>query len=260
MDSPVACKVLSVEAVGPNLFSMVCSWEKKRAAPGQFVMVWIPGVDEIPMSIYLIEKNRIGFTFRVVGDATKALSLIKTGAYIGLRGPYGNGFDLSGYSKILFVGGGTGVGSIVPAVEEFDGETIVVIGAQCEDELICRARLQQANARLLICTDDGSCGQKAWTSDIVKELLASESFDCVVMCGPEVMMKKIFELCTAHEVNVQASLERFMKCAVGVCGQCCVGKGVRVCADGPVFDSSQLSSFEDFGLFTRDACGRKVKI
>ncbi len=260
IEAPVACEVCSIECVGSNLFSMLCSWKDEIASPGQFVMVWIPGVDEIPMSISLIEKNRIGFTFRVVGEATKALSLVKEGSYIGLRGPYGKGFNLSSYSKVLFVGGGTGVGSIVQAVECFDGEAVVVIGAVCEDELVCRTRLEGCDARLLVCTDDGSCGKKAWTSEIVEELLSSESFECVAMCGPEVMMKKIVDLCSVHEVDVQASLERFMKCAVGVCGQCCVGEGLRVCADGPVFDGAQLSSFEDFGLFSRDACGRKVKV
>ncbi len=260
INAPVACEVLSVECVGSNLFSMLCSWKDVCASPGQFVMVWIPGVDEIPMSISSIQKNRIGFSYRVVGDATRALSLVKVGSCIGLRGPYGKGFDLSSYSKVLFVGGGTGVGSIVPAVEGFDGEAVVVIGARCEAELVCRSRLEACEARLLVCTDDGSCGKKAWTSEIVEELLKSESFECVAMCGPEVMMKKIFDLCSVHEVDVQASLERFMKCAVGVCGQCCVGEGIRVCADGPVFTKTQLLSFKDFGLFSRDACGRKVKV
>lgn len=260
MNSPVACKVLSKENVGNDLYSIICNWDGKKPSPGQFVMVWIVGIDEIPMSISLIKKDRIGFIFRVVGKATKALSEIDVGSLIGLRGPYGNGFEFSKYKKVLFVGGGTGIASIVPAVESFDGESVVVIGARCEDNLVCRNRFEYCSTNLMICTDDGSCGKKAFTSDIVEDLLASESFDVVVMCGPELMMKNIFELCLKKGICVQASLERFMKCAVGVCGQCCIGEGMRVCVDGPVFDEKQLVLFDDFGVFSRDASGSKIHL
>jgi len=260
MNMPVACKILSKEQVGNDLYSMICSWGGIKPSPGQFVMVWIVGSDEIPMSVSLIEEGRIGFTFRVVGDATKALSQMGEGSCIGLRGPYGNGFDCSKYSKVLFVGGGTGIASIVAAVESFVGESVVVIGARCKDQLVGKNRLESSDAKVVMCTDDGSCGQKAFTSEVVERLLDDESFDLVVMCGPEAMMKKIYDLCRKKTICVQASLERFMKCAVGLCGQCCIGEGMRVCVDGPVFDESQLALFDDFGAFSRDASGKKVNL
>ena len=71
------------------------------------------------------------------------------------------------------------------------------------------------------------------------------------------MMKKLFELYSLHPF--QASLERYMKCGFGLCGQCCVGKGLRVCKEGTVFDEKTLKNIEDFGVFNRDASGGKIK-
>jgi dihydroorotate dehydrogenase electron transfer subunit len=71
------------------------------------------------------------------------------------------------------------------------------------------------------------------------------------------MMKKLLEIC--KNVPFQASLERYMKCGFGICGQCTVGKGLRVCEEGPVFDGKTLKNIEDFGFFKRDATGRKIR-
>jgi len=72
------------------------------------------------------------------------------------------------------------------------------------------------------------------------------------------MMKKLLELC--KKTDFQASLERYMKCGFGLCGQCCIGNGLRVCREGPVFDGETLSKISDFGLYKKDATGKKVKI
>ena len=76
--------------------------------PGQFFMIWIPGIDEIPMSVSYIKNKIKGITFRNIGEATSALYNLDPGSKIGVRGPYGNGFDIKG-NKILFIGGGTGL-------------------------------------------------------------------------------------------------------------------------------------------------------
>ena len=70
------------------------------------------------------------------------------------------------------------------------------------------------------------------------------------------MMKKLLDL--SNNTFFQASLERYMKCGIGICGQCCVGKGLRVCKDGPVFDGKTLKKVEEFGVYKRDASGRKI--
>ncbi|MBU4190315.1 MAG: dihydroorotate dehydrogenase electron transfer subunit, partial [Candidatus Thermoplasmatota archaeon] len=75
----------------------------------------------------------------------------------------------------------------------------------------------------------------------------------------EKMMKKILELGLEYKISVQASLERFMKCGIGICDSCAIN-GHHICKDGPVFDDKKLRKMKDFGKFKRDASGRKVKI
>ena len=85
-----------------------------------------------------------------------------------------------------------------------------------------------------------------------------EQYDCVVACGPEVMLFFLYKACQELGVECQLSLERHMKCGAGVCG-CCVMDGQRVCKDGPVFTSAQIAEMKDFGVQKRDECGRVVK-
>jgi len=227
--------------------------------PGQFFMIWIPKVDEIPMSVSYIDKKVKGITFKRVGDATNALFELKKGDRIGIRGPYGNGFKMHG-KRILFVAGGTGIAMITPTVEKAidkKKKATVIIGAKNKDELFFENRLKKLGAEIYICTDDGSRDYKGFTTDLAKEILENNIFDLILTCGPELMMKKLFEM--SQNIPFQASLERYIKCGFGICGQCCVGKGFRVCQEGPVFDEKTLKDIEDFGVYKRDAAGRKVK-
>ncbi len=227
--------------------------------PGQFFMVWIPNVDEIPMSASYIGNKIKGITFKRVGDATSALFKLKTGDKIGIRGPYGNGFKIQG-KNILFVAGGTGIAMIAPSVESAIKKgikTTVLIGVKNKDELFFENRIKKYGAKLLISTDDGSKGYEGFVSDLAEEIISNNKFDQILTCGPELMMKKLFDI--SQNIYFQASLERYIKCGFGICGQCCVGKGLRVCKEGPVFDGKTLKKIEDFGIFKRDASGKKVK-
>ena len=228
--------------------------------PGEFYMVWIPGVDEIPMSVSVIKSDVKGITFRVVGEATKALYQKSIDDKIGIRGPYGNGFSLDG-KKILFVAGGTGIAIISPAVEytlKQGKEVSVIIGAKTKKELFFVNRLKQKNVEVYVTTDDGTEGFKGFASQKAEELISSHHFDSVFTCGPEMMMKVLYHICDNKDIIFEASLERYMKCGVGLCGQCVVGKGLRVCVEGPVFSKSQLKEIDDFGIFNRDASGKKT--
>jgi len=226
--------------------------------PGQFFMIWIPGVDEIPMSVSEITNDVKGITFRKIGDATHALYHLKPGSKIGVRGPYGNGFSLAG-KHLLFVGGGTGIAMLAPAVEQArkrNLQSTVIIGVKTKNELFFEDRLRRFGATVLVSTDDGSKGHKGFASVLAKDVLKKEKIDAVFTCGPEPMMKTLLSCC--RTIPFQASLERYMKCSIGICGQCCVGKGLRVCLDGPIFDGSTLKKVEDFGVYKRDAAGRKI--
>jgi dihydroorotate dehydrogenase electron transfer subunit len=226
--------------------------------PGQFFMVWIPGVDEVPMSVSSITPTVKTFTVRAVGEATHRLSQMQKGEKIGIRGPYGNGFTIKG-KHLLFVGGGSGIAMLAPAVEkaqEKKVEATVVIGAKTKRQVFFEDRFRQSGATVVISTDDGSAGVKGFASEVACELVKKGKIDAVYTCGPELMMKQLLSCCST--VFFQASLERFMKCAIGLCGQCCIGNGMRVCIDGPIFDGTLLKNIPDFGLYHRDPAGRKI--
>jgi len=109
----------------------------EKTKPGQFFMVWIPGIDEVPMSMSLIKDITKGITFKRVGEATNYLFDFKKGDKLGIRGPLGNGFGFTG-KNVLFVGGGTGIATIAPAVEEAIIKKLtatVIIGAKNKYEL-----------------------------------------------------------------------------------------------------------------------------
>ena len=95
--------------------------------------------------------------------------------------------------------------------------------------------------------------------EFVKQI-AKQKFDIIYTCGPEKMMQKIFFLAEQYKIPIQASLERIVRCSVGLCGSCMIGK-LRVCKDGPIFSAEQLREFKDeFGKFKRDLSSRRVKV
>jgi dihydroorotate dehydrogenase electron transfer subunit len=258
MNYPKIVKIIETKKETPDIKTILFE-NSESTSPGQFFMIWIPKIDEIPISVSYIDNNIKGITFKRVGDATNALFNLKQGDNIGIRGPYGNGFKIHG-KKILFVAGGTGIAMIAPTVERAIDKkikTTVIIGAKNKDELFFKNRIKKSGAELYVTTDDGSRGHKGFVTDIAKKIIEDNKFDCIFTCGPELMMKKLFEM--SDNVSFQASLERFMKCGFGICGQCCVGKGLRVCKEGPVFDKNSLNKLDDFGVYKRDASGSKIK-
>lgn len=232
------------------------------ARPGQYLMVWLPGVDEVPMSLSTI-GDPSSITVRVVGDATRALSQLRKGDKVGLRGPFGNGYNIEG-ERPLLVGGGTGIASLAPLAEEMVANGVkptFLIGARSRDQLLFKARLSRLlGSGLVVSTDDGSEGFHGYASSYAGELMAKGKFDQVYVCGPEIMAAKIWAEAERLGVPVQASLERLCKCAVGLCGSCAIGP-YRVCRDGPVFDSAKLREVvADFGKRRMDASGRMIRV
>jgi dihydroorotate dehydrogenase electron transfer subunit len=238
-----------------------------KAEPGQFVMVWIPGVDEIPMSLSgITSEGRTSITVHDVGDASNALHQKKVGDQIGIRGPFGNGF-VQVKGNLMIVGGGTGLAPLLPLTERLvkvADKVTVLSGAKCVDNLLFIDRvtnvLSGMNSETVITTDDGSYGIECVVTDQVEQKLEKEKFDMIYTCGPEQMMYGMFLLAEKYKVPLQASLERMMRCAIGLCGSCQIGK-LRVCKDGPVLNSEQLRSVKkEFGKFRLDLTGKRVKL
>jgi dihydroorotate dehydrogenase electron transfer subunit len=236
------------------------------AKPGQFLMIWIPRIEEIPMSVMINSKDGYAaVTIRKFGIGSTALFDRKKGDLIGLRGPYGNRFILrKKYRKILIIGGGTGLVPLLRLVSFASKEKVrstIVMGAKTKAEVffekITRNIIRGNNSSLLVCTDDGSYGIKGTTVTLMSKLVRDESFDCVYTCGPELMMKAVLDISNQNSIPVQASLERYMKCGIGICGSCCLDSSL-VCQDGTVFDGRQLSKMPDFGFSYRDKDGQKI--
>ena len=225
----------------------------EKASPGQFVMVWAPGMHEIPMS--LSKTGRIkSITVKAIGEDTRALHSKTVGDVLRVRGPYGRGYVLEPDRRYLIVGGGVGTASVLPAVKETGADTI--IAARSDKDIILRDRAMKYADNVWIATDDGSEGFHGNAVQLLREKCAEKEYDCVLACGPEVML--YFTLKACQGLDCQLSLERFMKCGAGACG-CCVMDGQRVCRDGPVFSRAQVEKMKDFGNSKRDECGRVVK-
>ena len=226
-----------------------------KCRPGQFIMVWIPGLDEKPMAVSYLIKNEFAFTSHAIGNFTNALDKLKKGDKVGIRGPYGNGFSLKNNSCI--VGGGVGMASVATLIDSLKNP-VVINGARSRGDLIYLKRFKNKN--MTATTDDGSYGGKGFATDVLEEVLSkNKKIRIVYTCGPEMMMKKVFEICSRRKVECEASLERYMACGFGVCGKCVINDKI-VCVDGPVFNSGQLNEMPEFGNFARLKSGRKVSL
>lgn len=211
-------------------------------------MLWIPGIDEIPLSILDAGDNLVSVSVKAVGDATKHLHTLEAGATVGVRGPFGNSFTES-RGRVLLVSGGTGTAPLLFLAKQLASKTeklSFVEGAKTKDELlfvhelggICKEK------SLIITTEDGTAGLQCLVTQPLASLLDKERFDMIYTCGPEIMVKKIFEMTEQRKLPLEASLERLMRCGIGLCGSCVIGK-YRVCRDGPVFTAAQLREVRD---------------
>jgi len=249
---PVGVTITKIVEETPSIRTFVFDREI-ASRPGQFVMVCVPGVDEIPMAL----SSPSSITVLKVGDATAALFAMHEGDRIGIRGPFGNGFSVSG--RTLAIGGGVGASPLLPLVAAGKVDTFL-LGARTAAELLFADRIRET-ATLMVATDDGTAGHHGFVTQLISRVdLADFAHICV--CGPEVMMKAVLAVLEREGCaeRGQFSLHRYMKCGVGVCGSCCTDPhGLRVCRDGPVFSGDVLLESE-FGRYARDASGSRHRV
>ena len=262
--NPNHTTIVTVEKVieeTPTVRTLVYSDDvMPNVLPGQFAMVWIPGVNELPMSVMISqESGKAAFTVRKHGAASTGLFNIQPGQKIGIRGPYGNSFDIKA-GKLLLVGGGTGLVPMMRLITHLSAshDVTLLIGAKTKDEVffedLANQLLKDNKHQVLVSTDDGSYGENGFVTDLVEKLVSENHFDGVYVCGPEKMMYKTVQSAHSRGIFVQASLERMMKCGVGICGSCCIGEDL-VCHDGTIFDGEHLSKNKEFGYFHRNKAG-----
>jgi sulfhydrogenase subunit gamma (sulfur reductase) len=229
--------------------------------PGQFNMLYLHGVGEVPISIVSDPKDShiIDHTIRKVGRVTNALAALKAGDRIGIRGPYGRGWPMqqSEQGDVVVVTGGLGCAPVVSVINyitrrrERFGHMNIVQGVKHSDDFIWRERYDQwrqmPDTTVLLAADQGTA-LWPWHIGRVTDLFDNLVFDpqdvTVFMCGPEGMMhvvtKHMLEA-GVHPCHLWLSMERNMQCAVGHCGHCQYGAKF-ICKDGPVFCYEQVAS------------------
>jgi len=223
-------------------------------------MVWMPGVDEIPISIGWQNDEEFRLGIANVGDCSGAIfDRIKVGDRLGIRGPFGTSFDLKDYKKIMLVGGGIGTPPMLRLAQDAAKkgiEVITILGARTKDLLIYEKEFEDLGCDVHLATDDGSIGCKGYCTNVMADKLLNHKVDAVYTCGPELMIEKVARMAKEADVDCQVCLERYMKCGFGVCGQCCMDdSGLRICKDGPVIDGLTALKMSEFGKYTRTASG-----
>lgn len=225
-----------------------------RFEPGQFNMVYLYGVGEVPISIVSDphETEMLDHTIRAVGRVTRGLAKLKVGDRLGLRGPFGRGWPMQQAQDqdVVIATGGLGCAPVVSVInyvlqrrDQF-GRLVIMQGVKHSDDLIWRQQYETwaalPDTQVLLAADEAGAGW-AWRVGRPTELVAQAQFDpqrhVVMMCGPEIMMRLMAQALldrNAKEERIWLSMERNMQCAVGHCGHCQHAERF-VCRDGPVF-------------------------
>jgi len=233
----------------------------KNFKPGQFIMLWFPGIDEKPFTISYLEKDIFGITVESRGKTTTAANKsIKVGDIVGIRGPYGSSFTPKNNSVI--VAGGLGIvpiRTLATSLKKKKCSFTLIQGAHCDKDLLFKDDLIKLTDDYELCTDDGSCGVRCFTPTLLETYLKNKRPSIVYSVGPEIMMIKVLDICKRNNIDCEMSLERYMKCGFGICGACtCDDK--LVCLDGPVFNKNQLLKIKDFNKYAYLKDGKKVTV
>lgn len=260
MSLPQIVEIKEIRDETRTIRTFVLDAAVEDAQPGQFVMLWLPGNDEKPFAV--ARPAPLTVTVARVGPFSTALHQRKVGDLVGWRGPYGNGFTLDLGRGALLVAGGYGAAPLYFLAERAVGRgipTAMAMGVRKALDLLYVEQFEALNIDVLISTDDGSWGERGYVTEIVSRVVGQHPGVTVYACGPERMLVALHRLCLEQGVPGQFSLERYMKCGFGICGQCALDDRL-VCQDGPVFTVEELDGLKDFGSVHRSATGRALPI
>ncbi|MDA8240823.1 MAG: FAD/NAD(P)-binding protein [Nitrospiraceae bacterium] len=235
-----------------------------RFVPGQFNMLYVPGIGEAPISMSSSPLDRdIMHTVRIAGDVTTALSLLGAGEVIGIRGPFGRGWPIEEAEDLdlLIVAGGLGIAPLRSVARHFmkthspkkktaHPRRMLLYGAKTPKDIVFRDEFPRFRDIFdVFLSVDRADPEEYWRGEtgLVTQLFDRLSLDpvrtIVFMCGPEIMMQTSVRELILREVpeeKIFVSMERNMNCGMGICGHCFFGPKF-VCKDGPVFRFSEIS-------------------
>ncbi len=260
---PQRYRIQRVRREIPDTFTLELEPEEDGDVPqfvtGQFNMLYVFGVGEIPISISgdPAKRKPLVHTTRAVGTVSKAMRDLKPNDVIGVRGPFGSHWPIEQAEgkDVVIAAGGIGLAPLrsvmyhITSQREKYGKAVLLYGARTPADILYRRELEQWRAHFdleVYVTVDRATGSWRGSVGVVTRLIPRAPFDpqntIAMVCGPEVMMRF-----TAAELekrgvaleNIYVSMERNMKCAIGMCGHCQYGPNF-VCKDGPVFKYSQV--------------------
>jgi dihydroorotate dehydrogenase electron transfer subunit len=236
--------IISQNKIASGIFHLTVEKNDEKISPGQFYMLksWDDSLPLMrPISVYQVDNDRLHFLYKVVGKGTEQLSTLQRGTTVELLGPLGNGFPCEEVSgKIGLVGGGIGIPPLFEAAKQLSKKGCNVdVFLGYKDELFAFEHFEEVCENIFIAMENGAEGYKGFITHIFNP----QNYNAVFTCGPEIMMKKVNELCEIHHVPVWLSMESRMACGIGACLVCsCKTKeGIkRCCKDGPVFSGNIL--------------------
>lgn len=253
------CRIREHEPVAEGHYRMIveCPEIARNSAAGQFCMLevqegYYPFLRR-PMCFERIFQDAVSILYKVEGEGTRLMSRLAAGQTIGVQGPLGKPFPLDPqYERHILVAGGIGIAPF-PAlaqaiIEKLDKTPEIIIAARNKALLLCEENFKAMGCPVHIATDDGSAGEKAYASEMLRRLEPGPGA-IAYCCGPLLMMKATHLVCEQAGIPCLASLEAEMACGDGVCLGCVVEakieieaeRMVRVCYDGPVFDTKLVN-------------------
>lgn len=242
-------KVLNNVEVARETFLISIDCELMPSKPGQFVMVLIRSRHDPflrrPFAVLRSKGSVVELLYKITGDGTRLLAQTIPGETLRVLGPLGNGFSYpSENENVLYIAGGTGLPPILSMAEELK-RGAMIFGARTGTDIPLLSRMDTIpGIDVSICTEDGSVGYKGVATDILTEKAHCISSPLIIYsCGPKAMLRTVSEYARTIGARCEVSLEEYMSCGFGVCSGCVVPtvKGnLRVCKEGPVFDSSCL--------------------
>ncbi len=251
--------VIEIKKHNSDLFSLYFE-QPFSVRPGQFINLWLPGVEEKPFSVSNTSDGVLELSIKSVGPFTNNLGKVKKGDFLGIRGPFGNGFSLR--RRSLLIGGGIGLAPLRFLSETFHrsyNDYFLLIGSKSISDVIFRDKYQN-DINCMIVTEDGSSGKRGLVTDFLPEIFRKMKPDLICASGPEKMLLAVREIALKKSIPFELSFERYMKCSIGVCGQCCMdGSGIRLCVEGPILREEHLVHITELGKPHRTASGLRRK-
>ncbi len=233
----IAKDVLKMRLLGPT---------ESLVNPGQFINIQLPGLYlRRPISVADWGEGWLDIVYKVVGRGTAKLSRFAKGTELDVLCGLGNGF-CTGKAEgktVALIGGGVGTPplyGLAKALIKQGNVPTVVLGFAGKDDVFFEKELTELGCKVMVSTEDGSCGHKGFCT----EVLAGCDFDYYYTCGPEPMLKAVHKICTEKGINGQLSFEERMGCGFGACMGCSCQTQLgtkRVCVDGPVFSSEEVT-------------------